>query len=274
MNLKFKIAFVALLLFAACRPVVEVQNTEVNQVETETPIQEHAIQAVLWQERAAEYKALCYQAYRAARFELDRILEENPNSEKPLAIITDLDETVMNNSPFNGKMIELDENYSKARWLEWGEKKSAEPVPGAVAFFKYAGSKGVEIFYVSNRYPEQKEVTIENLRQYGIPMVDREHVLLRGESSSKAERRAAIEEDYNVIMLIGDNLSDFSNAFEGQSSSRRHELTDSLKAEFGSRYIVLPNAMYGDWLNGIYQHRFDWTEAQRDSLRRVKVIAY
>ncbi len=272
MHLKFKIVLFSLLCLVACKPVIEVQQTNVETIET--PIQEHAVQAVLWQERAAEYKALCFQAYNTAHLQLDMLIAENKEVSMPLAIITDLDESVMDNSPYNGKMVQADRNYSKQDWIEWGEKRSAKPVPGSIEFFNYAASQGVEIFYISNRYPEMHQATIDNLNAYGLPFVDDTHLMFRGEKSSKADRRAAVEKNFKVIMLIGDNLSDFSDLYEHQAPDRRHALTDSLKADFGKRYIVLPNVIYGDWMNGIYNGRHDWSEAQKDSLRRSKVIGY
>lgn len=274
MTSKFKIVLISLLFFAACKPVVEVQQTKVETVAIQTPIQENSIQAVLWQERAAEYKALCYQAYNTAHLQFDKLIAENKDAAKPLAIITDLDESVMDNSPFNGEMILKDRNYSKKDWIEWGDEKSAKALPGSVDFFKYAAAKGVEIFYISNRYPEQRQATLDNMNGYGLPFVDDNHLMLRGEKSSKAERRAEVEKNFKVIMLIGDNLADFSDLYESQLSDRRNALTDSLKADFGVSYIVLPNVIYGDWLNGIYNGRHDWTEAQKDSLRRSKVIGF
>lgn len=274
MHQKTIILILSILCLVACKEVVEVQETEINRPSIQTPIEEHSVQAVLWQERSAEYKALCYQAYNTAHFQLDEMLMKNKGATKPLAVITDLDESVMNNSPYNGQMILSDRNYSKKDWIEWGEKRSADPVPGSVEFFKYAASKGVEIFYISNRYPEQHDATLDNLREYGLPFVDDAHVMLRGEKSSKVARRAQVEKDFKVIMLVGDNLADFSDLYESQSSERRHTLTDSLKVDFGARYIVLPNVLYGDWMNAIYNGRHDWTEAQKDSLRRSKVIGY
>lgn len=274
MTSKFKIVLISLLFFAACKPVVEVQQTKVETVAIQTPIQENSIQAVLWQERAAEYKALCYQAYNTAHLQFDKLIAENKDAAKPLAIITDLDESVMDNSPFNGEMVLKDRNYSKKDWIEWGDEKSAKALPGSVDFFKYAAAKGVEIFYISNRYPEQRQATLDNMNGYGLPFVDDNHLMLRGEKSSKAERRAEVEKNFKVIMLIGDNLADFSDLYESQLSDRRNALTDSLRADFGVSYIVLPNVIYGDWLNGIYNGRHDWTEAQKDSLRRSKVIGF
>ena len=270
MRIKISIVLLSILVFAGCRQHVEVSET-VNAQTSAPPIQENAIQAVLWQQRSAEYAALCYQAYNVARMELDKMLKENPTGGKKPAIITDLDETVMDNSPFQGKMVEENQNYSKQSWIEWGEKRSAKPVPGSVDFFKYAASKGVEIFYVSNRYPEQVKASLDNLKEFGLPFVDEAHLMLRSTSSSKSDRRKKIEADFDVLMLIGDNLSDFSDLFEHQNATRRHFLTDSLQQAFGQRFIVLPNTLYGDWLNNIYDGKHDWSEAQKDSIRRSKI---
>ena len=263
------------LLLGSCSSKLHNDNTESTLSEGGIPTQEHSIQAVLWQQRAAEYSALCEQAYNAARYSLDEMLASANRDGKPLAIITDLDETVIDNSPFNAKMIELDEPYKKERWIEWGNEISAEGVPGAVSFFKYASSKGVEVFYISNRYPEQLEVTIENLKKLDLPYVDKNHVLLRGVSSSKTERRNQVYETHKVVMLLGDNLADFSDLFEYQESERRHNLVDSLKSDFGTKFIVFPNVMYGDWqTRGIYEGRYDWSETQKDSIRHSKLISY
>ena len=263
------------LLIGSCSSKLQTEKSDSKLSEVGIPTQEHSIQAVLWQQRAAEYSALCEQAYNAARYSLDKMLSIEIANGKPLAIITDLDETVLDNSPFNAKMIELDEPYKKERWIEWGNEISAEGVPGAVSFFKYASSKGVEVFYLSNRYPEQLEVTIENLQNLDLPYVDKVHVLLRGVSSSKKERRKQVEETHKVIMLLGDNLADFSDLFEYQQSERRHDLVDSLKSDFGTKFIVLPNVMYGDWqTRGIYEGRYDWSETQKDSIRHSKLISY
>ena len=47
--------------------------------------------AALFQQQAAEYDALCYQAYNIARLRLDETLTKP--SDKPLAIVSDIDET-------------------------------------------------------------------------------------------------------------------------------------------------------------------------------------
>lgn len=263
------------LLIAACDTASQTQKTAVQQQSLQIPTQEHSVQAVNWQQQAAEYNALCIQAYNLARFNLDIMLDTTKMDLSKLAIVADLDETVVDNSAYNAKMIELDEAYQKSRWIEWGDEISATAVPGSIEFFKYAASRGIETFYISNRYPEQMQVTLDNLNKLDLPFVDEAHVMLRNQSSGKLERREKVEETHHIIMLIGDNLADFSDLFEKQNSDRRHALVDSLAADFGSRFILIPNVMYGDWqTNGIYEGRYDWTESQRDSIRHKKLISY
>ena len=135
------ITLITFIFFVGCK-------SQINQIKQENkriiPVKEHTIQAILWQQNAAEYKALTYQAYNLAKLQLDKTFAKN-NFKKPIAIVTDIDETVLDNSPYSGKQVKLDENYSSIRWTEWVKKERAKEVPGALSFFKYAKSKGVEI---------------------------------------------------------------------------------------------------------------------------------
>lgn len=276
MNRIFIVLIISVMI-VGCDAASKTQKTVDRETFSGIPTQEHSIQAVLWQQHSAEYRALCEQAYNYARLSLDAMLDTTTADVSTLAIVTDLDETVIDNSPMNAKMIELDESYQKSRWIEWGDLASAKAMPGAVEFFKYAASRGVVTYYISNRYAEQVDVTIENLKNLGLPFVDREHVMLRSETggSGKKSRRDVVEETHNIIMLLGDNLSDFTELFENQRTERRQYLVDSLRTEFGPRFIMLPNVIYGDWqTNGIYEGRYDWTEFQKDSIRRAKLISY
>ena len=240
-----------------------------------TPVQEHSIKAVLWQQTAGEYKALTYQAFNLAKLQLDKIIEDEKQSKKPLAIITDIDETVLDNSPYFAKMIQLDKNFSKKMWVEWGRQKKAKPVHGALEFFKYAENKGVEVFYISNRYESQLSETITNLKNIGFPFANKEHTYLKKETSSKVSRRNIVASTHNVVMLLGDNLSDFISVFEKKAARGRNDAVEQIKLEFGKKFIVLPNPIYGDWENyGLYEGKYGWTPFQKDSIRRSKLISY
>ena len=247
-------------------------QTKVEKLENIIPKREHSIQALLWQQQSAEYKALSHQAFNLAKIYLDKALINY--NKKPTAIITDIDETVLDNSPYNARMVRDDVNYTRETWNAWGREETAKAVPGALEFFKYANSKGVEIFYLSNRREEQKEETIQNLIKTGFPAVDSEHVLLRTDTGKKQKRRNIVLENHHVVMLLGDNLSDFSELFDDKSTKDRNSLVQKMKNDFGTKFIILPNPMYGDWeTKGIYEGSYKWTEKQKDSIRKAKLIA-
>ncbi|QCX38552.1 5'-nucleotidase, lipoprotein e(P4) family [Aureibaculum algae] len=271
-NHKLLIIIFTFIFLYGCR-TQQVQSKQ--EVNGNIPLREYSIQAVLWQQNAAEYRALAYQAFNLAQLQLDNIIANNKEPKKPLAIVTDIDETLLDNSPYSGKQIELDEEYTSLRWAEWVKLKKAEAIPGALQFFNYAKSKGVEVFYISNRSVKQKNETIENLVLKGFPFADNAHVLLKDETSGKEPRRLLVQENFEIVLLIGDNLSDFSETFENSSTAVRNNKVDSLKSIFGTTFIVLPNPMYGDWeTKGIMEGKYDWTNFQKDSLRVKKIKTY
>lgn len=259
--------FIAFIIFSHCAQ----QPADRSDI----PIREYSIQSVLWLQNAAEYRALSYQSYRLARLQLDRFLSEKKSAPNKAAIVTDLDETVLDNSPFNAKLIEIDANFSAERWLEWSNLAEAEAIPGALAFYNYAASRGVEVFYISNRMVREQQKTIANLKKLGLPYADDTHVLLKEKSSGKESRREKVSASHEIVLLLGDNLSDFSDLFDRQGSQRRNVLADSMQGEFGTKFIIFANPMYGDWESkGIYEGRYDWSKTQSDSIRRGKIRAY
>jgi len=239
------------------------------------PIREYAIQSILWQQHAAEYRALSYQAFNLAQIQLDNIIANKMDIKQPLAIVTDIDETVLSNSAYSGKQVELDEDYNSVRWTEWVKQKKAKAIPGAFDFFNYVKSIGIEVFYISNRSIKNIDETIENLKMIGFPFADEVHVLLKDSLSEKEARRLQIQETHEIVLLLGDNLSDFSEVFNDGSTTERNNKADSLKATFGLKFIVLPNSIYGDWeTNGILEGKYDWTTFQKDSIRHKKIRSY
>ncbi len=235
---------------------------------------EYKIQAQVWTQNSAEYRALCYQAFNAAKINLDLFFLNKKEFDKPLAIITDVDETVLDNSPYDGKLILNNISYNRESWVFWGNLEKAEAIPGSLEFLHYASEKNVEIFYISNRYAEQLEATVNNLEKLGFPDAKKSNVLLRNDSRSKSERRKSVYDKYKVIMLIGDNLADFNDEFEIKLSEERTNYTDELSNDFGTRLIVLPNPNYGDWeSNGIYEG-MNYNNLQKDSARKAKIKSY
>ena len=235
---------------------------------------DYKIQAQVWTQNSAEYRALCYQAFNAAKMNLDALFFFEKEYDKPLAIIADVDETVLDNSPYDGKLILNNTTYNRESWVEWGNLEIAKAIPGSLEFLIYASEKNVEIFYISNRYSEQLEATVNNLKKLGFPDAKESNVLLRGDSRSKSERRKSVSDNYEIIMLIGDNLSDFNDEFEIKLYDERSDQTDKLKNEFGTKLIVLPNPNYGDWeSNGLFGGK-SFDNFQKDSIRKSKIKSY
>ena len=222
-------------------------------------------------QKAGEYRALCYQAFNAARMSLDadaknRKKLSKDERRKPRAVVVDIDETVLDNSPQQALAIKNRSPFNLNDWYAWGEMRKAKAIPGAVEFLNYAASKGAKVFYVSNRDEVQKQATMDNLKAAGFPDVNSADVLLRDKESTKEPRRQLISKDYRIAILIGDNLNDLSNVFERKSVADRFAEVDKAKAEFGEKFIVLPNAIYGDWENAIYEYQ-RLTDAQKTEKR-------
>ena len=163
--------------------------------------------------------------------------------------------------------------FEKESWEEWVSLASAEAIPGSVSFLKFADQNGIQIFYISNRAESQMLATVGNLIACGFPQANKDHLLLRNKISSKTERRSNIAETHEIIMLCGDNLSDFSGIFEKKTAVKRHQLVDSLQTSFGSQFIILPNPMYGDWESAIYGNQ-NLAEPEKMELRRASLTPY
>ncbi len=246
--------------------------------------QDHLILATLWFRKSAEMRALYYQCFRNAETALAENLamqirkvpltnlpaSENPVSGqgKPAAVVLDIDETLLDNSPFQGWQILEKKEFNNDDWFRWVELAQAKPLPGAVEFTRYADSLGVEVFYVSNRTVQEMGPTIKNMAALGFANADSTHMLLKETTSSKVERRAQIEKEYEIILLVGDNLADISGVYEKRGSDYGFDAVDTDRLLFGIRYIVLPNPMYGNWLSELLK----MTEGRTEKEKLLKLL--
>lgn len=228
------------------------------------------IMANIWMQRAAEYKALCFQAYNLAHLRLDQSLTQT--SAKPRAIVTDIDETVLDNSPHDMSEALAGKDFDLKTWKAWTAKAEADTLCGAASFFKYAASKGVEVFYITNRDEDERAGTLKNLQKYHLPNADNEHLLLKQTISSKEIRRQQVLQNHEIVLLLGDNLSDFSTLFDKKQYEERLQNTQQQAAEFGRKFIVLPNVAYGDWESALYKYNYQLTPAQKDSTLKNMAI--
>jgi len=227
---------------------------------------------LLWQQNAAEYRALCYQAFNIAGMRVDEALQKNPGKTN-LAIITDLDETILDNSEIESEIIKYKTKLTYNKWMAWLRKSSIPAVPGGVEFLQSAAKKGISIYYISNREIKGLEITIGILQKLGLPDADSAHVMLVTDVFSKGPRIQSVMDHHNVILLLGDNLNDFIPVFENKNIGDRFKETDRIKKEWGRKFIVLPNAAYGEWENALYDYKDSLSEAQKVKVLKSKLKA-
>jgi len=233
---------------------------------------EYQVGAILWTQSSAEYRALAYQTFSLARLQLDQVLrQKHPPSKKRAAVVVDVDETVLDNSRFQAELVLRGLPYSSESWQAWCDRAEADAVPGAVDFLNHAARRGARVFYITNRRQAEKRGTINNLRKLGFPGVTEDSVMIReqGTTASKEVRRDKVRLHYWIAMLVGDNLNDFSDSFSGKSVEDRKAEVDRERSQFGSRFIVVPNPMYGDWENAVNNNRSNLTDEQREASRRA-----
>lgn len=235
------------------------------------------LNAVLWQQDSAEYRALSRQAYGLALERLDAALNEpdwtaaleqkSDFSHLPPAIILDLDETVLDNARYEARIITRLGQYSRESFAAWCQEGQVEAVPGAVDFLRAAEKRGVAIFYYSARVEPLRACTLKSLAGLGLPSATSDHLMLRepGGRGGKTQHRERVANRYRIVLLIGDSLEDFV-AGSKASPERRRELVDRYAEWIGQRWILLPNATYGHWEATYYN--FEYAMPREKMLQR------
>lgn len=256
------------------------------------PAADDNLNAVLWMQAAAEYDALTTQAYRAAVAQLDRaqkdprwhalVPEERGSGAKlPPAVVLDIDETVLDNSPYQARLIRQGAEYNETTWDAWVREQKARPVPGVLEFAKAAQARGITMLYISNRAVHLKEPTLANLRAVGLPVKDDSVFLGLGthvpgceqEGSEKHCRRLLAGQKYRVLMQFGDQLGDFVQIL-ANTPDGREALYAQHRQWFGERWWMLPNPSYGSWEPALFENNFRQPrEARREAKRRALDLA-
>lgn len=204
---------------------------------------------VFWYQTSVEAKALYLQGYKLATKNLTELLKK-PHT-KPYAIVLDLDETVMDNSPYQVQNIRDGVGFSPKTWDEWVYKEDAKVVPGAAEFLQFADKNKVQIYYVSNRSKNHYDATIRNLKKYGVPIQSKEHLLF-DDKGSKVQRMAEVAKHGEIVMLFGDNFTDFGELSKKSLDVRNKQL-EELKDKFGDKFIIFPNPMYGSFDRALFK---------------------
>ncbi len=227
------------------------------------PVTHESVNATLWNQTAAEYVAISTQAYRVAAANLDLALTDTQwtaaleqhegYSGLPPAVVMDIDETVLDNSRYNARIIEEYGEYTQETFTDWCEESAATPIPGAKPFVDHAVAQGVAIIYYSRRIEQLRDCTTRNLAALGFPLPDQQYLLLNDKqpATSKAQLRSELATRFRILLLIGDDLEDFVAGSKADPASRR-DLANQYAERWGRQWIILPNPMYGTWETSLY----------------------
>lgn len=223
------------------------------------------LNATVWVQSGAEYRAAALSTFAAARRALDAALADpSLNAEEgasdpsqPPAIIVDSDDTVFDNTRFEVRELRQGRTYDAADWKQWVAEASADAVPGATSFLQYAKSRGVTVFYVTNRDADEEPGTRARIQNLGFPLeANLDTVLTRGEreewkSSDKGPRRAFVASTHRLLLVMGDDLNDFANARD-KSVAERYDIVAGKESWWGTKWFMVPNPMYGSWERAIH----------------------
>lgn len=255
-------------------------------VATAGPQANDNLNAVAWMQASLEYKLLAGQVYRAALEQLDRAVKTpdwdalvpeeraNPATGLPLAVIVDIDETVLDNSPYQARLIRDKAAYDELTWDDWVREERATAIPGAVAFAQAAAARDVTIFYVSNRVEHVNDATVNNLRKVGFPVDHHARFLGLGtlvegceqHGSEKGCRRQLVGRTHRVLMQFGDQIGDMLSILVNTPEGREQAMKPYL-GWVGERWFVLPNPSYGSWEPALFNNAWELPAEQRRQLK-------
>ena len=289
MTFRLPTALMALALLAGCatpppRPaMVTAATTAAN------PPANDNLNAVAWTQTAIEHDLIYLQTYRDAQSRLLAALRDPhwdalaandrvaPSQGLKPAVVLDIDETVLDNSPYEARLVRSGGEFSEADWQAWCLEQAARAMPGAVAFTQFAASHGIAVLYISNRAKALDQATLANLRRVGLPVSGPEALLGLGTvvagceqaGSSKQCRRQLISRKYRVLMQFGDQIGDFVDSFTNNDKGRQQVMAPYL-GWIGTRWFVLPNPTYGSWESALSDQQ---PKAPLEKRRQLKLDA-
>lgn len=211
--------------------------------------------AVAYKATAAEYEALYYQGFNIAQNKVAQAVAKHKKKAKPLAVITDVDDTIALHKAYWGYLIKNGKDFfDDPIWDKYIPTNQLEAAPGAVDFLNYCKANNVEVFYVTSRDQGEGtyEMALENLKALGFPYADKEHLTVLIDTSNKETKQKEIAAGHEVVVMLGDSLNDFQRKYYVKDVDQRRALMAEDKALYGNKFIVMPNPTDGHWIRAIF----------------------
>jgi acid phosphatase len=247
------------------------------------------LNAVAWTQTALEHDLIYQETFRSAQSQLLTALKDQrwdalpaddriaPAKHLKPAVILDIDETVLDNSPYQARLIRKGGEFNEADWAAWCKEERARALPGVVAFTQFAAQHGIAVIYISNRAQDLDAATLSNLRKEGLPVSGPDAFLGLGTilpgceqvGTEKNCRRQLVSQHYRVLMQFGDQLGDFVTVLSNTPAGRVQALAP-YRDWIGTRWFVLPNPTYGSWEPALFNN--EWG-TPRDQRRQQKIQA-
>lgn len=280
-NCTLVVACLTAAVAAGCAAQPAVDTAPSSRCSPARPFAEGGERATLWARQSAEFRAASEIIYRSAAVALaenlvDPAVSAEPTqqsgfSELPPAVVMDIDDTVLDNSAPQARMIlqvTCPAGFDAA-WDEWVAQRAAPAVPGAADFIRAAramkdgAGRPVRVFLITNRECKaragspaacpQQEDTLANLRSLGLDAPTlAEDLMLKGERaewpSEKESRRQEVARAYRIVLNVGDDFGDFLPGVRRQSVAERERARCAHRDWWGTRWFLVPNPMYGSWL--------------------------
>jgi 5'-nucleotidase (lipoprotein e(P4) family) len=235
--------------------------------------------AVAWKKTAAEYRALYYQGFNIARIHVQNALDKHKAGDKPLAIVTDMDDTILNLLDYWSLLINQNKDYfDDAEWDKLIPENKITASPGSTEFLKFCADNKVEVFYVTSRDQGEKtyEYALGHLKHLGFPYADTSHLTVLQDTSNKEKRQDEIMKSFNVVVFLGDNLNDFRRKYYIKNNiDARIKAMEADRDQYGVNYILFPNPTDGHWLAAIYGESEPLpTNANRELMKKAASKPY
>ncbi|KAA9361226.1 5'-nucleotidase, lipoprotein e(P4) family [Ochrobactrum quorumnocens] len=235
-------------------------------------LEQQNVGALNWMQQSGEYEALAYQAFNSARKAFDTAKVRKGYRK---AVIVDLDETMIDNSAYAGWRIQHNVPYTEKTWARWMAAEQARSIPGAVDFARHVNSHGGTMFYVTNRDAKSFEHTAANIRKLGFPGVSTKTLLLNSGQSNKQARFDTIKAaGFDAVVYVGDNLNDFGGVTYHKNNQQRRAFVAANQAAFGTKFFMLPNPSYGDWVSGMAPEYYKQSVEKQLQISREAIRAW